>query len=93
MDMAGWSPVTGADGRVLGYMAPADVDTPLERAQRKRVAGLRAGAIDQAVELLMDDAFDPGETWDAAEASGLPAAAIDAAGNVALELWKIEHLD
>jgi hypothetical protein len=90
-DMTGWTPVTSAAGDVLGWMAPADVETPWERTWRLRVAASRAGAIDQAAGLLMDEAFDPEETWDACEASGMPAGAIDSAGNVAVTLWKIEH--
>jgi hypothetical protein len=51
----------------------------------------RADAIGQAAGLLMDEAFDPGETWDAAEAAGMPKGMIDSAGNVALLLARIEH--
>jgi hypothetical protein len=53
----------------------------------------RADAIDQAADLMMDDAFSPDETWEACEASGLPPGEIDSAGNVALTLWQIEHGD
>jgi hypothetical protein len=65
---------------------------PMMRRHRARAVKARADAIDQAADLLMDEAFDPGETWDAAEAQGMPAGAIDAAGNVALALSEIEQL-
>jgi hypothetical protein len=88
--MEGWTPVTTADGTVLGWTAPADVETPRERAHRGRVAGLRADAIDQVADLFGDPAFDPGQTYDAAEAWGMPGAAIDAAAHVAVALREIE---
>jgi hypothetical protein len=91
VDMTGWTPVLGKDGAVLGYTAPADAETPHERSLRMRVAGLRAEAIDQAADLLMDEAFDVESTWNAAEASGMPPGAIDSAGNVALLLSRIEE--
>jgi hypothetical protein len=65
---------------------------PMMRRHRAAHVKARADAIDQAADLLMDQAFDPGETWDAAEASGMPAGAIDSAGNVALVLSAIESL-
>jgi hypothetical protein len=65
---------------------------PVIRRHRVRAVGARAGAIDQAADLLMDAAFDPMETWDACEAAGMPEGAIDSAGNVALVLRYIEQL-
>jgi hypothetical protein len=74
------------DGKVV------EVDMgPVIRRFKDRHIKARAGAIDQAAELLMDAAFDPGETWDACEASGMPEGAIDSAGNVALLLSQIER--
>jgi hypothetical protein len=95
MTEQGWQPVTGADGEVLGWMAALDDPVVIagERERGRRIVRLRADAIGQVAELLMDEAFDPEETWDAAEASGLPPGVVDAAGNVAFELWKIEHAD
>ena len=77
----------GDDGKVV----PVDL-APMMRRHRAAHIEARADAIDQAADLLMDEAFDPGETWDAAEAQGLPAGAIDSAGNVALLLSQIENL-
>jgi hypothetical protein len=90
----GWQPVTDASGEVLGWMGSPDDPEILagERAQARKAAGLRAAAIDQAAGLLMDEAFDVEETWDGAEAAGLPPGLIDAAGNVALVLRKVEQI-
>jgi hypothetical protein len=74
-----------------GQVRPVDLG-PMMRRHRARHVKARADAIDQAADLLMDQAFDPGETWDAAEAQGMPAGAIDSAGNVALLLSQIENL-
>jgi hypothetical protein len=75
----------GADGKVV------EVDMePMFRRHRVAHVKARADVIDQAADLLMDRAFDPEETWDAAEASGMPESAIDSAGNVALLLSQIE---
>jgi hypothetical protein len=63
----------------------------LAEVTRSAEVKARADAIDQVTEMLLDEAFDPGETWDAAEAAGMPVEMIDAAGNVALALWQIEH--
>ena len=77
----------GPDGKVV----QVDLE-PMLRRHRVAHIEARAEAIDQAADLLMDGAFDPGETWDACEASGMPPGAIDSAGNVALVLRSIEHL-
>jgi hypothetical protein len=91
MDMTGWSEVTDGNGDVVGWVAPGDVDTPLEAAHRRKVAGARAAAIDQAADLLMDECFDLEDSWAAAE-SVMPADAVDSAGNVVLVLRWIEQL-
>jgi hypothetical protein len=77
----------GPDGKVV----PVDLG-PMLRPHRAAHVKFRADAIDQAADLLMDPAFDAGETWDAAEAQGMPAGVIDSAGNVALLLSQIENL-
>lgn len=64
---------------------------PMLRRHRAEIVGYRARAVDQAAELLLDEAFDPSETWDAAEAAGMPAGMIDSAGNVALVLAEVER--
>lgn len=76
---------------VDGKVVQVDLE-PMLRRHRAEVIRHRADAIDQAADLLMDEAFDPGDTWDAAEAAGMPPGAIDSAGNVALELAWIEQL-
>ena len=76
---------------VDGKVVPVDLGPVLRRHRATHIEA-RADAIDQAADLLMDQAFDPGETWDACEASGMPAGAIDSAGNVALLLSQIENL-
>jgi hypothetical protein len=65
---------------------------PMMRRHRVTHIEARAGAIDQAADLLMDEAFDLEATWDACEASGMPPGAIDSAGNVALALREVEQL-
>jgi hypothetical protein len=90
MDLTGWAPVTGADGAVLGWMAPADVETPHERAQRIRVAGLRADAIDQAAAMLGDPVFSLDESYEAAEAA-MPGPMVNAAGHIAVTLAEVER--
>lgn len=74
-----------------GVVRPVDL-APMMRRHRAQWVEARAGLIDQAADLLMDQAFDPAETWDAAEAQGMPAGAIESAGNVALLLSQIENL-
>lgn len=76
---------------VDGKVAMVDLE-PVFRRHRAVHVKARADAIDQAADLLMDEAFDPEETWDACEASGMPEDAIDSAGNVALLLSQIENL-
>ena len=81
-----------SNGDVVGYTAPADVETPHERSLRIRMASARACLIDQAADLLMNECFDLEDTWAAAEAAGMPPGAVDSAGNVALLLRWIETL-
>lgn len=76
---------------VDGQVVPVDLGPMLRRHRAVHIKA-RAGAIDEAAGLLMDEAFDPESTWDACEASGMPAGAIDSAGNVALVLRNIEQL-
>jgi hypothetical protein len=77
----------GPDGKVVAV----DLE-PMLRRHRAAHIKARADAIDQAADLLMDQAFDVEATWDACEASGMPPGAIDSAGNVALVLRNIEQL-
>jgi hypothetical protein len=91
--MTDWTPVTNAAGKVLGWMAAADPDEPdvdYFEADRVPKAGRRARAIDEAVALFSDPAFDPGATFDAALTSGLSYDQVDAAEYVALELRRVE---
>jgi len=75
----------------LRALAISDAAEAWEDAARPVIVEARADAIDQAAELLMDDAFDVESTWDAAEAAGLPDGMIDSAGNAALLLWQVER--
>jgi hypothetical protein len=74
----------------VGRVVPVDLG-PMLRRHRAAHIRARADAIDQAVDLLMDEAFDLAQTWDACEASGMGSGAIDSAGNVALVLRRIEE--
>jgi flavoprotein len=65
---------------------------PMMRRHRAAYIEVCADAIDQAADLMMDEAFDLEQTWDACEASGMPSGAIDSAGNVALALRQVEQL-
>jgi hypothetical protein len=85
--MADMHMMLGPDGKVVAV----DME-PMLRRHRVAHVKARAGAIDQAADLLMDEAFDVAHTWDACEASGMPPGAIDSAGNVALVLREIEQL-
>jgi hypothetical protein len=88
--MSGWTAVHGKDGAVLGYTAPADVETPHERAQRMRLVRVRADAIGQAAALLADEAFDLDESYAAAE-TAMPPGMVNAAGHIALVLAEVER--
>jgi hypothetical protein len=96
--LAGW-PIRGriltVDDTYLmlvdGKVVPVDLGPTLRRHRAAHIKA-RADAIDQAADLLMDEAFDLDATWDACEASGMPEGAIDSAGNVALVLREIEQL-
>jgi hypothetical protein len=75
---------------VDGKVTAVDLGSVMRRHRAAHIKA-RADAIDQAADLLMDEAFDVGATWDAAEASGMPEGMIDSAGNVALILARIER--
>jgi hypothetical protein len=51
----------------------------------------RAGVVDQAADLFLDPSFDSGDTWDYGLAAGMSDQDLDAAGNVALILARIER--
>jgi len=70
-----------------------DLDAATEilgQAVRSGTVAARADAIDQAAELFGDSVFDPAETYDAAEAWGLPVGAVDAAAHIAVTLRQVE---
>jgi hypothetical protein len=94
MEATDWHPVTSRDGAVLGWMAAPDPDEPdvgYFEADRTRKVGLRAARLEEAVALFSDDAFDPETVWDTGLASGLTDEDLDAAANVAVLLWRVEH--
>lgn len=90
MDLTGWSPVTDAGGKLLGYMAPADAETPHETALRRRVARVRAGKVGEVAAMLGEECFDVNGVFDTARAAGVPETVLDSAGYLAVELTKIE---
>jgi hypothetical protein len=74
--------------------APVDPADPLAgvKARAKQLCDpfRHVGAIDAAAELFADECFDPSETYDAAEAAGLPPGLADAAAYIGLTLRRIE---
>jgi hypothetical protein len=82
-------PLAAVKHRARAHDQAADV---LAEAGRSAEVTVRADVIGQVASMFADESFDPGETWDAAEASGMPPGAIDSAGNVALALSEIEQL-
>ena len=94
MDMTGWTPVTDAGGKVLGWMSAPDPDEPdvdWFKADRLPRIRRRADAIDPAAALAADEAFTTDEVREMWQASGLSQDELDSAANVAFELWKIEQ--
>jgi hypothetical protein len=91
VDMTGWSEVTDGNGKVVGWVAPGDVDTPLEAAHRRAVAGVRADVTEAAATVLMDEAFDVESVCESARRQ-VGHAATQAALGVAYELLQIEQL-
>ncbi len=89
-DMTGWTEVTAADGKVLGWMAAPDPDEPdvdyFEADQRRRAA-CRAAAVGQLVDALACESLD---VITVCEASGLPESGVDAATYLALVLRQAE---
>jgi hypothetical protein len=74
------------DGKLTGV----DLE-PVTRRFRTGHVGARAEVTDQVVALLMDEAFDPGATLDAAEAAGICGGVLDAAGSAAVMLSEVER--
>jgi hypothetical protein len=83
--MADMHMMLGADGKLT------EVDMgPVLRRHRAGVIRHRADAIDQAADLLMDEAFTLDESYEAAEAA-MPGPMVNAASYVALVLGEIER--
>jgi hypothetical protein len=91
VDMTGWSDVTNGKGDVVGWMAPGDVETPLEAAHRRMVAGVRADVTEAAATVLMDEAFDVESVCESARRQ-VGNDATQAALGVVYELLQIEQL-
>jgi hypothetical protein len=87
MDMTGWTPVYGKDGAVLGYTAPADAETPLERTFKDQVIEARSAALDPVADLYGCESFDIEAVSDAC---GLSEDDQDSAANVAWTLMQVE---
>lgn len=75
--------------RAADYLAAAEI---LGQAARAGTVAARADRIDPAAALTADEAFTTDEVKDMWQASGLSHDDLDAAANVALELWTIEQL-
>jgi len=89
--MPDMTPVTAADGAVLGWMSAPDPDEPdvgYFEADRVPKAGRRAAVIDEVAGLM------PGEDFDldvAHDVTGVPWADLDSAAYVALVLAEAER--
>lgn len=66
--------------------------SPMMRRHRSEIARLRADAIDPAAAVTADEAFSADEVRDMWRRSGLSQDDLDAAANVAFELWTVEQL-
>jgi hypothetical protein len=64
----------------------------IEQAGRTGTVAARADRIDPAADVAADEAFTTDEVKEMWQASGLSHDDLDAAANVALELWTIEQL-
>lgn len=82
-------PLAHVKQRAAAIWTAAEV---LEQAARAEIVAARADRIDPAAELTADEAFTADEVRDMWQASGLSQDELDAAANVALELWTIEQL-
>jgi hypothetical protein len=91
MDTTGYTPVTDAGGKVLGWMAPADAETPHEKQFRNHVVGVRAAAVDEVADLALAPGFDLDDVCADGEAR-IGEAGVDAALGVAWELMQVEEL-
>jgi hypothetical protein len=80
-------PLAAVKRRVHAIGQAAEV---LEEVARSAQVTARADRLTEATELLMNESFDLGATWDAALAAGLSDLDLDAAGNVALILARLE---
>jgi hypothetical protein len=92
--MDSWEPITDAGGAVLGWMQAADPDEPdVDYFEADRLPRIRrrADVIGPAAALTADEAFSADEVRVMWQRSGLSDADLDAAANVAFELWKIEQ--
>ena len=63
----------------------------LKEAARSGTVAARADRIDPAAAVTADEAFSADEVRDMWQASGLDQDELDAAANVAFELWTIEQ--
>jgi len=82
-------PLADIKRRAAALWAAGEV---LEQAARSGHVAARADRIDPAPALTADEAFTADEVRDMWRASGLSDDDLDAAANVAFELWTIEQL-
>jgi hypothetical protein len=76
---------------VDGEVQAVDLGPMLRRARSGTVAS-RADRINPAAAVTADEAFTADEVRDMWQASGLSHDELDAAANVAFELWTVEQL-
>jgi hypothetical protein len=81
-------PLAAVKRRAHAHLEASEVLAGVTRSVEVTV---QADRLAGAAELLMDEAFDLGATWEAGLAAGLSELDLDAAGNVALILARIER--
>jgi hypothetical protein len=82
-------PLAPIKQRAAALWSAAEV---LEEAARSGTVAARADRIDPAASVTGDEAFTADEVRDMWQASGLSQDDLDAAANVAFELWTVEQL-
>jgi hypothetical protein len=87
-EIAGDDPLRYIKQRAADHLAAAEM---LGQAARTGTVAARADRLDPAAALAADEAFTTDEVKEMWQSSGLSSDDLDAAANVALELWKIEQ--
>ena len=82
-------PLRAVKRRAAALWAAGEV---LEQAAKSGTVAARADRIDPAADVAADEAFSADEVREMWQASGLSGDDLDAAANVAFELWQVEQL-